>query len=513
MKTIHNLTGPTTVHVKRLPIQLEPDSSRVITRFFGFGDENRMRGIIGRLLAIPEATVATLLTRLEDNFRAVHSDIDDIFRENYAAVKHLIANHSVLSEVRQRFVGACFTMEYAIESAALFNPSMVPAIDQSNVPPGSLRFLMSLRATGEGHLSSIVFRRGLVDSDGSVTVDPPGRHSRPLRVTIPRHFEKADFIRQLRALDAWTKHAQAILSRLAERFTRAELSNAIDEIRKEAAVSGESEESNDALLALTQANYQIPLAPGTDISEAVIFPYSDNERRGIEDLRLVRFTGDDGSVHYYGTYTAFDGFRIFPHLLEYPAGQNVQVHMLTGRCAKNKGMALFPRKIRGRYAMIARLDNENLYYMESDDVCVWDEARLLRAPEFPWEVIQIGNCGPPLETEAGWLLLTHGVGPMRQYCIGAILLDLNNPCQVIGQTTEPILVPTGRERFGYVPNVVYSCGGMIHAGNLILPYAMSDVATSVAVIDLQQLLHSLAASEQRNHGVNRWAVVVDATAE
>ena len=481
-----------TVHVKRLPIELQPDSSRVITRFFGPGEENRMRDIIGRLLAIPEATVATLLAKLEHDFRPIHSNIDDIFREHYATVKHHIPNQGAVSEVRQRFIGACFTMEYAIESAALFNPSMVPAIDQSNVPPGSVRFLMSLRATGEGHLSSIVFRRGLVDSDGSVTVDPPGRYSRPLRATVPDHFEKADFIRQLQALDAWTKHAQTILSRLGDRFTRAELSNAIDEIRKQAAVSGESEESNDALLALTQANYQIPLPPGTDISEVVIFPYSDNERRGIEDLRLVRFTGDDGSVHYYGTYTAYNGFRIFPHLLEYPVGQNVAVHMLTGRCAKNKGMALFPRMIRGRYAMIARLDNENLYYMESDDVRVWDEARLLRGPEFPWEVIQIGNCGPPIETEAGWLLLTHGVGPMRQYCIGAILLDLDDPCRVIGQTSEPMLVPTGKERFGYVPNVVYSCGGMIHAGKLILPYAMSDVATSIAVIDLQELLDSFA---------------------
>lgn len=484
-------TNATSVRVNRLPIELEPDSSRVITRFFGFGDENRMRGIVRRLLAIPESTVTDLLADLEDDFRPIHSNIDDVFRENYALVKRYLPSQGALTDVRQRFIGACFTMEYAIESAALFNPSMVPAIDQSNVPQGSVRFLMSLRATGEGHLSSIVFRRGLVDSDGSVTVDPPGRYSRPLRAAIPDNFEKDDFVRQLQTLDAWTKHAQAVLSRLGDRFTRADLSNAIDEVRKQAAVSGESEESNDALLALTQANYQIPLAPGTDVSEAVIFPFSDNERRGIEDLRLVQFTANDGSVHYYGTYTAFDGFRIFPHLLEYPVGHGIQVHMLTGRCAKNKGMALFPRTIHGKYAMIARLDNENLYYMESDDVCVWNVAELLRGPVFPWEVIQIGNCGPPLETEAGWLLLTHGVGPMRQYCIGAILLDLDNPRQVIGQTTEPLLIPTGRERFGYVPNVVYSCGGMIHAGNLILPYAMSDVATSIAVIDLHELLESL----------------------
>jgi predicted GH43/DUF377 family glycosyl hydrolase len=368
---------------------------------------------------------------------------------------------------------------------------MVPAIDQSNVPPGSIRFLMSLRATGEGHLSSVVFRRGLVDSDGSVSVEPPGRYSRPLRTESPEHFEKHKFVRQLQTLDAWTKHTQRVLSQLGDRFTRGELSNAIDQVRKEAAVSGASEESNDALLAVTQANYKIPLLPGMDVSEAVIFPSSENERRGIEDLRLVRFTGDDGSVRYYGTYTAFNGSRIFPHLLEFPVGNKVQVHMLTGRCAKNKGMALFPRKINGQYVMIARLDNENLYYMESDDVCVWEDARLLRGPVFPWEVIQIGNCGAPLETEAGWLLLTHGVGPMRRYCIGAILLDLDDPCRVIGQSTEPILVPTGTERIGYVPNVVYSCGAMIHAGNLILPYAMSDVATSIAVIELQQLLDSL----------------------
>jgi predicted GH43/DUF377 family glycosyl hydrolase len=483
-----------TVSVKRLPIQLGPDSSRVITRFFGPGGEKRTRDIIGRLLAIPEATARTLLSRLEHNFRPIHSDIGDIFLEHYAKVKDHIANQSAVSEVRRRFIGACFTMEYAIESAALFNPSMVLAIDQSNVPPGSVRFLMSLRATGEGHLSSIVFRRGLVHADGSVVVDPPGRYSRPLRAITPAHFQKADFVRKLQALDAWTEHIQTILSRLGDLFTRGELSNAIDEIRKLAPVSGELEESNDTLIALTQANYQIPLLPGTDISEVVIFPYSDNERRGIEDLRLVRFTGDDGSVHYYGTYTAYDGSRIFPHLLKYPVGSNVDVHMLTGRCAKNKGMALFPRTIRGRYAMIARLDNENLYYMESEDVCVWEEARLLRSPGFPWEVVQIGNCGPPLETPAGWLLLTHGVGPMRQYCIGAILLDLDDPCRVIGQTSEPLLVPTGKERFGYVPNVVYSCGAMIHAGNLVLPYAMSDLATSIAVIDLQELLDSFQTS-------------------
>ena len=228
--------------------------------------------------------------------------------------------------------------------------------------------------------------------------------------------------------------------------------------------------------------------------EIVIFPFSDIERHGIEDLRLVRFTDDDGTHVYYGTFTAFDGGRVFPKLLEYRGGTTIDVSLITGECAKNKGMALFPRRIRDKYAMISRIDNENLYYMESDDILAWDQAQLIQVPKFAWQVIQIGNCGSPIETERGWLSMTHGVGPMRQYCIGATLLDRDDPCRVIGQTREPLLVPTDDERSGYVPNVVYSCGAMVHNGMVIVPYAMSDLATSVARIDLAALLDSMEAS-------------------
>ena len=484
------------VHVTRLPIQLLPDSRRVITRFFGPGEENRIRDIIKRLSAIPENEVETLLAGLESSFRPLHPDIDDVFFEHFAKVKHHVANAGEVSDKRRLLIGACFTMEYAIEAAALFNPSMAPAIDQAGLPAGSIRFVMSLRATGEGHISSIVFRRGVVDAKGGVSVDPPGGTSRPIAAVAPDNFAKDYFIRELQALGAWTDHTRATMALLGDQFTRAQLSDAIDEVRTKASVSGKSEESNDALLSLTRANYRLNLPKDADISELVIFPFSDHERRGIEDLRLVQFTGDDGWCCYYGTYTAYDGFRIFPQLIEYEPGQSVKIHMLTGSCAKNKGMALFPRKIGGKYAMVARLDNENLYYMESDDVLAWDNARLLQAPKFPWEVIQIGNCGSPLETEAGWLLLTHGVGPMRQYCIGATLLDHDDPSRVIGQTSEPLLVPTGKERFGYVPNVVYSCGGMIHKEFLVLPYAMSDSATSIAMINLDELLQTLGSTRR-----------------
>jgi predicted GH43/DUF377 family glycosyl hydrolase len=480
-----------TVQVTRLPIRLSPDPRRVITRFFAPGEENRIRDIVERLCRIPHVEVESILKRLQSSFQPVHPDIDDVFLKHFEMVARHLPNEVRPSDPLRRLIGACFTMEYANESAALFNPSMVPAIDQAGLPPGSVRFAMSLRATGEGHISSIVFRGGVIDETGQVRLDAPGPYSRPLTPILPAEFQKDGFIRELRTLGVWNDCTQAVTDLLGARFTRAQLSDAIDELRANASVSGKSEDSIDDLLALTRTFYELQAPQGTDVSEVVIFPFADNERNGIEDMRLVRFAAEDGSYEYFGTYTAYDGSRVFPQLLRYRPNENVKICMLTGSSAKNKGMALFPRKIRGKYAMVARLDNENLYYVESDSVLTWDGAQLLQRPRFAWEVIQIGNCGSPLETDVGWLLLTHGVGPMRQYCIGATLLDLEDPCRVIGQTREPLLVPTSQERFGYVPNVVYSCGGMIHGKNLVLPYAMSDMATSIALIDVNDLLESL----------------------
>lgn len=480
-----------TVHVTRLPIRLAPDPRRVITRLFVPGEENRVRDIIGRLLAMSQAEVDETLANVQRNFQATHPNIEEVFLKHFDVVRHRVPNLGQITDQRQRLIGACFTMEYAIESAALFNPSIVPAIDQDDLPSGSVRFVMSLRATGEGHISSIVFRRGVVDRDGQVSIEPPGHYSRTLEAIVPDEFEKGELVSALCTLGELSDPIQKVLSLLGDRFTRAQLSDAIDKVRAAAAVSGKAEESIDDLLSLTRANYRLIPPPGAGISELVIFPFSENERHGVEDMRLVRFVGDDGAAEYYGTYTAYNGFRIFPQLLNYRQNGDIRIQMLKGECAKNKGMALFPRRVGGKFAMVARLDNENLYYMTSDEVTVWDAARLLQTPRFPWEVIQIGNCGSPLETTEGWLLLTHGVGPMRQYCIGATLLDLDDPRRVIGQTSEPLLVPADQERFGYVPNVVYSCGGMIHADRLILPYAMSDVATSIAVVSLNELLESL----------------------
>jgi predicted GH43/DUF377 family glycosyl hydrolase len=485
------------VPVIRLPLRLTPDPQRVITRFFCPGDSKRVEGIVARVLSLPEDEIGTLLAELERGFLTRHPDLLEFFAEHYKQIRAIIAIEPEPSRARQLLIGACFTMDYALESVALFNPSIVPALLQEGVPPGSVRFLMSLRATGEGHISSIVFRTGLIDALGDVQLDAPGSYSRPLKATVPDLFLKSTFRRELAALGVPDGHFQRILDQLGERFTRDQLALAIDAVRQDQQASGFLEETADTLISLTRVNHQLHLPHSPKIfreEEIVVFPFSDLERHGIEDLRLVRFTDLDGALVYYGTFTAYDGGRVFPQLLEYRGGDTIDVSLITGDCAKNKGMALFPRRVRGKYAMISRIDNENLYYMESDDVLAWDQAQLVQVPKFAWQVIQIGNCGSPIETEMGWLLMTHGVGPMRQYCIGATLLDRDDPSRVIGQTREPLLMPNAEERWGYVPNVVYSCGAMVHNRMLIVPYAMSDLSTSVARIDLDALLASLEPS-------------------
>lgn len=480
--------------VTRLPLRLTPDSSRVITRFFSPGDVKRSREIIDRVLAFPEQEIAERLAELERTFGGNHPDLHDVFQEHYDEIGNAVAVDAGLSDARKLFIGACFTMEYAIEAVALFNPSIIPAMIQENAPAGGLRFLMSLRATGEGHLSSIVFRTGTIDAAGDVELDAPGAYAQPLKATLPDEFRKSNFRRDLQAMGVPDQDYQPILDQLGDSFSRDQLSRAIDEGRRGRGSSGLRESATDSLISATRVNYQLHLAdaPVGSQAEIVIFPFSDIERHGIEDLRMVRFTEDDGETIDYGTFTAFNGERVFPQLMEFRGESTININLITGECARNKGMALFPRRIRGRYAMISRIDNENLYYMESDDILVWDQASVIESPKYLWQIMQIGNCGSPIETEAGWLLLTHGVGPMRRYCIGATLLDRDDPRRVIGLTREPLIVPGDDGRSGYVPNVVYSCGALLHNRVLIVPYALSDLSTSIARIDVDDLLGSLA---------------------
>jgi len=489
----------TSVPVQRLPLRFVGDDRWVITRPFLPGSGDRTSHLFKRVGLLSDDQVEQVLAQVIDDFRRRHHDIEMVFKDHFeaalASLEHAgmqyAGEEGPLSRARRLLIGSYCTMEYSVASAALFNPSIVPHPDQSDVPSGSLRFIMSLRATGEGHLSSIVFRTGLIHSDHTIDVDSPGPFTHRARLSPNRLYIKQLFRRKLLDIAVVESAVDPVLSLLPEQFTMAELEHAISAARHAEPDGIQAEEATDSMLWLARENYQLHLHQDANISEIVVFPQSENESRGIEDLRLVPFVDDDGTRSLMGTYTAFNGHRALPQFMRMTDYLNISIHTLNGVCAQNKGMALFPRRVDGHYCMCSRIDGENMYIMFSDILEFWETAELLQAPKQPWEFIQVGNCGSPLETPAGWLLLTHGVGPMRGYCIGAMLLDLENPLKVLGHLEEPLLIPTEEEREGYVPNVVYSCGSLIHNDFLYLPYAMSDTMTGFATVELEALLEKL----------------------
>lgn len=480
-----------TVH--RTGLILRPDATRVCFRPFQIHDRERIRRIVDRVMALDETTAEAECQAVLAAFASRHNRLRPYLLERCDQLRDHLASDAAVSEARQLLLGAYFTQEYSLEAAALFNPSIVPHPDQGGVPPGSLRFVLSLRAVGEGHLSSIVFRTGLIGPDGEISVDEPGRFVAAGTVSPNPSYRKAVFERKLVELGQQDEFARAVLAGLATTFTQDELEQAI---RREAAARHEPPPSASAMRAVARANYEISFAPTSPYSERVILPVSAAESRGIEDARFVRFQDERGAVTYYGTYTAYDGQVALPQVLETHDFLRFRISTLHGPAVRNKGFALFPRRIRGRYAMLSRQDNENLYLMYSDSPYFWHDRQLLLRPAEPWEFVQLGNCGSPLETDAGWLVLTHGVGPMRRYTLGAILLDRDDPTRVLGRLRRPLLEPDEAEREGYVPNVVYSCGALVHGGRLILPYAMSDQCASFATVPLEELLHELTLTSR-----------------
>jgi predicted GH43/DUF377 family glycosyl hydrolase len=480
--------------VQRMPIKVESDQRRVITLPFAPWTGPRVHDALERIRRMPQSEVRKLLASVFASFSGRHEDLTAVLLENFAVVNSYVDTRRKISEERRLLMGSYFTMEFSQESCALFNPSIVLHPNQEGVPEGSMRFVMSLRATGEGHVSSIVFRQGVITARHEVELDPAPRFSSRARLAPDHHYDKPLFHRKLGEMSVDSSIVDAIMSTLPDSFTLEELEEALTNKRSSSRGLARFVETSESMRWLARSNYRLRLASNADVSSIVIFPQSENESRGVEDLRLVRFVDDDGTVRYFGTYTAFNGYRILPMLLETENFQSISIHTLNGACAQNKGMGLFPRRINGHYAMCSRIDGQNLYIMYSDILHFWESAELLARPRYPWELMILGNCGSPIETSEGWLLLTHGVGPMRRYCIGAMLLDLENPCQVIGRLREPLIEPQEHERDGYVPNVVYSCGGMIYGEFLYLPYATADRSTVVARIDLDGLLHQLKQS-------------------
>lgn len=449
-----------------------------------------MERILSRIFAMPAPVVASTLAVTHQRFSSRHADLTAVLERSFDAVAHLVARPGDLSSERRRLIGAYFSHEYSIDAAALCNPSMVEAPDQDGVAPDELHFIMSLRAIGEGHVSSIEFRSGVVDAEGRVTVDEAGPFAATGRRRAPL-YENRMFHKKLVELRSFNETAERVLAALPSHFTMDRLEAVIHEVEQALGGAQGAAQTIRTIHWLASSNYETTFDDDSSLSGRVLFPAGPTESQGMEDARFVRFTHDDGAVTYFAPYTAFDGYNILPQLIETPDFVSFRIATLNGPCAANKGIALFPRKIDGRFVALARLDNENNHLIRSDNVRFWHESETLRTPEAPWELTQIGNSGSPLETEAGWLVITHGVGPFREYALGATLLDLDDPARVIGRLRDPLLVPAADERDGYVPNVVYSCGSMIFRGRLILPYGFSDVGARIASVRVEDLLAEL----------------------
>ena len=481
-----------TVIVTRSELVLHPDRTRVLARPFQPSNRQRAANIGAMVMALPEGQVGTLLEQVEAEFGDRHVKIREFLRRRFEQVKPWLRSGQSFSDARQLLLGAYFTHEYSLEAAALFNPSIVPHPDQSDVAAGSLRFILSLRATGEGHISSITFRTGRLDVRGAITISPPTRYSLEPAQFPSASYETALFARKLQELGLAGEFSRLTLDGLGHAFTLEQLQAGLRR-SLERLDAGNQEHAGVArkILALAGSNYEVQFDPDTRLSERVLFPVTPSQRNGIEDARFVRFVNEDGTRNYYATYTAYDGKLILPQFIETSDFLHFKFITLNGPAARNKGMALFPRKINGHYAMLGRQDYENIYVIFSDHLHFWDNAKLVLKPKFPWEFIQMGNCGSPIETDAGWLVLSHGVGPMRKYCIGAFLLDRDDPTRVLGRLREPLIRPTENEREGYVPNVVYSCGSLVHGKLLVIPFAMSDYATTFATVPVDDVLAAM----------------------
>lgn len=481
------------IPIERHDIRVNPDTKRVIARFF-FNGEQRARDVIQRVMALDEEEVFAIVSPLLQEFSNRHRNITKILYRHCNRVKGFIEalefNFEKLSQWRKLLLGSFFTHEYSIESAAFFNPSIIEDPDQTGLEAGQKRIIISFRAVGEGHISSIVFRRGIINRENQIEIQPVGSYVDGAEVMRDTIYEKKLFLERIATARIDKMVVKELKARTSDKFDYDSLQQIVQDLQKKEHSDRRKTELEKVLWLLDSYN-TISFSLDTDISDRVIFPMSELERKGIEDARFVKFTESDGSVTYYATYTAFDGSLIMPKLLQTTDFYTFKIRPLHGAGAKNKGLALFPRKINGNYMMLSRIDGCNNYIMQSNNINLWENPRLLQQPKFPWELVQIGNCGSPIETPEGWLIITHGVGPMRRYVLSASLLKLDDPTIEIGRLKEPLLSPSGEEREGYVPNVVYSCGGIVNNGKLILPYGLSDYSSSFITVDLNALIEKI----------------------
>ncbi|WP_216842583.1 glycosidase-like protein [Arthrobacter sp. NEB 688] len=474
---------------------LRPDPARVVSRLFlpgqelGGNGESRSAGVVSRILALPDDVAAETLARTVTQFTPRHHDLEKTWNDHFGLVRHRLPQPHEPSAAHDTLIGAYFTQEFAIEGAALCNPSLVLDPDQTGLQAGTTRYVMSVRAIGEGHLSSIEWREVLVEATGEVTVTSVDARG-VLADVAPMPYSREVFRHQLEDPSEDGSDCAFVLSQLPAAFTRADLDLALSRLHDQRLTRGPAAHTAERFDAVAASCYAVEFPRGSRLGERVLMPRGPREHQGMEDLRLVRMV-QDGAVSHVGTYTAWDGHRVASHLLRTTDFRTFEVHPLSGPGAHDKGLAVFPRRIDGRYVALSRADRESNGITTSADLVSWDRPRPLQTPHEPWEVVQLGNCGSPIETPSGWLTLTHGVGAMREYSIGALLLDLQDPTRIIGRLRDPLLSPTAAERNGYVPNVVYSCGAALHGETLLIPYGCSDQTVRLATVDLALLLAAM----------------------
>ncbi len=472
------------MQIKRSNIQLKANDKRVIINFLDLAintnNTNRVNRLIDTVLAIPENELNGIYDEIKKSFASRHRNFEHYLKKNFKIVQQELPKDIVISEIRSLIIGAYFSKEYSVQSAALFNPSIIEHPDQNGLEEGEKRFVLSLRAVGEGHISSIEFRSGIVDKDGMIKLDKETGFLSCSDKELSKVYSTKGIIKNTTVLKDFD---QSIMNAFEESFT---FDDYLEKVRANE-FSNFDKATQAELFHVLDTNYDVVTDENVPLCERVIFPNAKGESMGMEDVRFVAFT-ENNKTQYIGTYTAYDGHQISPQLIITEDFVHFKARSMYGDAVSDKGMALFPEKIDGKYVMIGRQGGENITMMYSDDLFIWNDYEVIMKPEDTWGYVQLGNCGAPIKTSEGWLVITHAVGPLRKYVLGAILLDLKNPSKIIKKLNKPLLSPNVQEREGYVPNVVYSCGSMAHEGNLILPYAVSDSASTFATINIEELL-------------------------
>ncbi|MCP4473230.1 MAG: glycosidase [Gammaproteobacteria bacterium] len=482
------------LQINKTKCRLLPNKSRIIAKFTP-GSEITFKRVSDYVLSLTDDDYHTMCQALQVRFSDRHHDYEKILMKNFQKALNRFSQKDIYSHPQKLLIGAYFTAEYATESAALFNPSIIPHPNQDDLQTGETRFIMSLRGVGEGHVSSINFCTGTINHDNEITLDQRLRPTYLPKIDMGMQHSKALLIDCLAAMNINESIISLINDQLPDQFPHYQPDLLMSKIFSQHLPKEQTDKAIDLIRYITNSQYRLKFDSDYSLSERVIFPqfvspdYADIIN-GLEDARFVYFADDDNEKCYYATYTAYNGRDILPKLIRTTDFLSFDILPLVGPNIAGKGMALFPRKISGKYAMLTRQDVNN-YIMLSDSLYAWGEATLLSKPEKYWDIVKIGNCGSPLETDKGWLVLTHGKGMMREYRLGAMLLDLDDPSQVIAQLHEPFLVVDDKDREGYTPNVVYSCGSMLKDGCLIIPYGISDQQTDIATIKLDDLLENM----------------------